>query len=184
MSVNIKRFNEKREYWKSLLDKYKTVVRIARHLKKTRQAVSFSLKYYGIKYERKKQNLRINKKKRKIEADKLYNLLFYGCYNLTEASRLMGYTSTGPCSNLARSFGFYDRYYNMLKSPVIGKNIKKLRERFFMSQKELAEKIGKFQAHISYIETGKSSVTMKTIRKIAKILDVTPQELLKGVYVE
>ncbi|MGL5854186.1 MAG: LexA family protein [Cetobacterium sp.] len=57
--------------------------------------------------------------------------------------------------------------------------LKKLREDKGMSQAALAKKAGIASGTIGDIETGKNKSTVKTIDKIAKALELSPQEKLK-----
>jgi len=54
----------------------------------------------------------------------------------------------------------------------IGKLIKKARIQKGWSQKDLAERSGLIQPHISLIEKGKENLTIETLTKIAKILEM------------
>lgn len=59
----------------------------------------------------------------------------------------------------------------------IGKLIKKARIQKGWSQKDLAEHSGLKQPHISLIEKGKENLTIGTLAKIAKVLDIDKIEL-------
>lgn len=56
--------------------------------------------------------------------------------------------------------------------------LRDIRERRLLTQQELAERVGMHQEAISAIESGKTSPTPKTIRRIAAALDVEPQDLM------
>jgi len=60
-------------------------------------------------------------------------------------------------------------------------NIKLLRIQKGLSQKEAAEKAGIKQNHWSYIETGKNQPSIKTLKKIAKVLNAEPFDILQEV---
>lgn len=60
---------------------------------------------------------------------------------------------------------------------VIGTNIRTVREQKQLSQKELAAAIGVAATQYSRVETGKVIPSVKTLIKIAKVLDV-PLEVL------
>jgi DNA-binding XRE family transcriptional regulator len=59
----------------------------------------------------------------------------------------------------------------------IGRLIKKARIQKGWSQKDLAEHSGLKQPHISLIEKGKENLTIETLAKIAKVLDIDKIEL-------
>lgn len=58
-------------------------------------------------------------------------------------------------------------------------NIRVLRKRRVLSQRDLANKTGLSRETICRIETGKLEPSPDTIRKIALALGVRPEELLK-----
>jgi DNA-binding XRE family transcriptional regulator len=55
--------------------------------------------------------------------------------------------------------------------------LKQLREESFLTQAELAEKIGSTEHTISNWERGKQKPTFKYIRKLAKVLKVNPKDI-------
>ncbi|MBS6602999.1 MAG: helix-turn-helix transcriptional regulator [Brachyspira sp.] len=67
---------------------------------------------------------------------------------------------------------------NILK--VFGFNLKVLRMKKGLTQFQLAEKLNVHEKHICKIETGKQNVTLKTLEKIAKALEVEPSVLLEN----
>lgn len=67
---------------------------------------------------------------------------------------------------------------NILK--VFGFNLKVLRMKKGLTQFQLAEKLNVHEKHICKVETGKQNVTLRTLEKIAKALDVEPSVLLEN----
>lgn len=67
---------------------------------------------------------------------------------------------------------------NILK--IFGFNLKVLRMKNGSTQFQLAEKLNVHEKHICKIETGKQNVTLKTLEKIAKALEVEPSILLEN----
>jgi len=63
---------------------------------------------------------------------------------------------------------------------AIGKNIKLLRERFGYSQNELAKLTGISQALIWYYEHEDKMPSVKNADKLAKVFNITIDELLYG----
>lgn len=63
---------------------------------------------------------------------------------------------------------------------VIGSNIKKLRKKHMMTQVELANSSGINRTTIAKIETYKQAIILITLLTIAKALEESPDELLKG----
>lgn len=66
----------------------------------------------------------------------------------------------------------------MISKVDLGQKIKILRETRRMSQEELGQKLSKTHAAISYIESGKSALTVKDLGEIADVLGVTVADLL------
>ncbi|MGN0692247.1 MAG: helix-turn-helix domain-containing protein [Oscillospiraceae bacterium] len=64
---------------------------------------------------------------------------------------------------------------------TIGRNIRTTRERKDLEQKELAERSGLSSALICMYEKGVRTPTIGNLIKIATALDVTAEELMKGV---
>ena len=60
----------------------------------------------------------------------------------------------------------------------IGAQIKKQRERALLTQEELAERAGIGTATLNRIERDRVEPHFRTIRKLAKALDVDPSQLL------
>jgi transcriptional regulator with XRE-family HTH domain len=60
----------------------------------------------------------------------------------------------------------------------IGEKLKEVRTRRLLTQDELAEKAGVSQSTIANIERNNAEPQFRTIRKLAKALDIEPTELL------
>jgi transcriptional regulator with XRE-family HTH domain len=60
----------------------------------------------------------------------------------------------------------------------IGEKLKEVRTRRLLTQDELAEKAGVSQSTIANIERDNAEPQFRTIRKLAKALDIDPTELL------
>lgn len=58
--------------------------------------------------------------------------------------------------------------------------LKRLRQEKVLSQRELASRAGLTQATVWRLENGFREARPCTIRKLAKVLDVEPNELVKG----
>lgn len=61
---------------------------------------------------------------------------------------------------------------------AIGKNIKKIREKRNLKQMELADLCNFEKSNMNRIEAGRANLTITTLRKICKQLDVDIIELL------
>jgi transcriptional regulator with XRE-family HTH domain len=59
----------------------------------------------------------------------------------------------------------------------IGENLRRLRERRYLTQRELAEKAGVSADTIVKLEQDRWEPRLRTIRKLAQALDVHPDEL-------
>jgi len=66
----------------------------------------------------------------------------------------------------------------MLVVVYIGEQLRNVRTRRLLTQDELADKAGVSQSTIANIERNKAEPQFRTIRKLAKALDVDPTELL------
>ena len=60
----------------------------------------------------------------------------------------------------------------------IGEKLKEIRTRRFLTQEELAEKAGVSHSTIVNIERNHAEPQFRTIRKLAKALDIDPAEFL------
>lgn len=61
----------------------------------------------------------------------------------------------------------------------LGQNLKKIRTQKKMSQGDMARTLGVDRGYISNIENGKKNPTLATIDKLAKVLGVSADELLR-----
>lgn len=70
----------------------------------------------------------------------------------------------------------------IIKYTLIGKRVAAKRTQLKMTQAELAEKIGLTTKYISTIETSKNSIpSIKTVLKLCKALEISPNFLLLGI---
>ena len=69
-----------------------------------------------------------------------------------------------------------------MKISHLGNNIQTIRKFRGMKQQELADKIGINMQSLSKIERGLNYPAYDTLEKIMEVLDVTPNELLSGVW--
>ncbi len=60
----------------------------------------------------------------------------------------------------------------------IGEKLREIRTKRLLTQDELAEKAGVSQSTIANIERNNAEPQFRTIRKLAKALDIDPTELL------
>ena len=63
---------------------------------------------------------------------------------------------------------------------TFGTNLRKYRLKSGLSQEKLAEKCGLHRTYIGSIECFQRNVSLESIQKIAKALEIEPYELLKG----
>jgi len=63
---------------------------------------------------------------------------------------------------------------------IIGNNVRLLRKQLKISQEKLAFRTGLHRTYVSGIERGERNPTILIIAKIAKALDVNPQELMSN----
>ncbi|MCE7886669.1 MAG: XRE family transcriptional regulator [Alphaproteobacteria bacterium PRO2] len=59
--------------------------------------------------------------------------------------------------------------------------IRTLRNKRKWSQEELADRAGLHRTYISHLEGGKRQISVETLCKIAKGLNITSSELMKGI---
>lgn len=62
----------------------------------------------------------------------------------------------------------------------VGKNIREIRQKMGLTQKELGEKVGKSESQIGAYETAKVNISIDTLFKIASVAKVMPEELISG----
>lgn len=62
-----------------------------------------------------------------------------------------------------------------------GAGIKVRREKLGFSQEELAERAGLHRTYIGGIEQGRRNLSLLNIMKIARALNLPPEELFKGI---
>ena len=67
----------------------------------------------------------------------------------------------------------------MLISQKLGENIKKIRTRKGMSQRDICRALDMDRGYMSAIENGKKNVTIMQLERLAKALGVPPNLLLK-----
>ena len=63
----------------------------------------------------------------------------------------------------------------------IGKRIQYLRKQKGLSQEKLAEALNIATTSLSYIETGRGFMTLNTLEKMSKILEVEPFEIFQNI---
>ena len=63
-------------------------------------------------------------------------------------------------------------------SKTLGQNIKRIRLKKRMSQGDICRAIDMDRSYMSAIEGGKVNVTIAVLEKLAKALDVSPDELI------
>jgi len=68
---------------------------------------------------------------------------------------------------------------NMLDTLTVGRRIRQLRTDRGLTLDDLGEKMGRAASQISVIENGKRELTLGELQKLARILDVTVDELLR-----
>ena len=62
---------------------------------------------------------------------------------------------------------------------VDGEKLKTLRERRFLSHRDLAKRAGVSPTTVLNLEAGRVEAQRRTVRKLARALDVEPAELVK-----
>src|ERR1700704_284581 len=62
---------------------------------------------------------------------------------------------------------------------VAGRNLKALRENRGLSQEALAQLLGVHRTYLEGVELGQHSLTLKSIERIARLIDIEPMVLLK-----
>jgi transcriptional regulator with XRE-family HTH domain len=61
----------------------------------------------------------------------------------------------------------------------LGKNLKKIRTQKSITQSEIAKRLNVDRSFVSNLENGKTNPTLSTITKLAQVLKVSVNELLK-----
>ncbi len=65
---------------------------------------------------------------------------------------------------------------------LIGHNIKVYRKLQKLTQAQLAEKTNLSNVHIAHLESGNSKMSLGTLIKLCNALEVTPNDILDGIY--
>lgn len=77
--------------------------------------------------------------------------------------------------------GFYQHNALMDDFELIGRNIARIRIEKRFSQEQLCEISGVDRSHFSSIENGRRNLSVKTLIRIARALEVSPMELLRDL---
>jgi transcriptional regulator with XRE-family HTH domain len=64
---------------------------------------------------------------------------------------------------------------------LVGERIQAIRQKQGITQDQLAERTGLNRVHLYRLETGRQSMTLRTLKIIANTLGVRAADLLKGV---
>lgn len=64
---------------------------------------------------------------------------------------------------------------------MVAERIKKIRKKKGITQEQLAERAGLNRTHLYRLETGRQSMTLRTLKIIADALDVRVRELVKDL---
>lgn len=72
----------------------------------------------------------------------------------------------------------YTRFMND-EAQKLGDNLKKIRTKKGITQIEISKKLGVNRSFVSNLENGKTNPTLATITKLAQVLGVSTNELLK-----
>ena len=63
------------------------------------------------------------------------------------------------------------------REKIVGDNIRRMRERHGLTQDELADRLGIARAHLYRLENGIVSMRVRTLVRIAEMLEVHPSKL-------
>ena len=76
---------------------------------------------------------------------------------------------------------YVDNFQYMAKSTAqkFGENMKKIRLEKSLSQGDICRALNLDRAYISNVENGKQNLTISTMEKVAKVLEVSVDQLLK-----
>jgi transcriptional regulator with XRE-family HTH domain len=66
--------------------------------------------------------------------------------------------------------------------PLLGEHIRKLRLQKGLSQEALAEGADIHRNFLSEIERGKKGMSLETLFRLSRALDVTPQSIITAIY--
>ena len=82
---------------------------------------------------------------------------------------------------LANSSNPRRRAFDRISPSSLGKTIRRLRKRRRLTQDELSERVGLKRPELTRIEKGESLVSLETMLRIFKELDVNAEEVALGV---
>jgi DNA-binding XRE family transcriptional regulator len=94
----------------------------------------------------------------------------YFCYTINSSVSIIS----------ACNYTYSERTLIMPRAVYIGENLERLRLRAALSQIELAKKAGVAPASVNRIERNRVEPQMRTVRKLAKALEVEPHMLIEG----
>ena len=69
----------------------------------------------------------------------------------------------------------------LLQKSVVGETLRRLREERHLSQEDLAERAMVRRSYISQVELGVSSLSLKTLFRIAQGLETKPSEIVREI---
>lgn len=81
--------------------------------------------------------------------------------------------------NLNRKYNLYNQSMKTEINKKLGKRIQYLRQQRGLSQEKLAEAIDIATTSLSYVETGRGFMTLATLEKLAKVLNVELYEIFQ-----
>jgi transcriptional regulator with XRE-family HTH domain len=64
---------------------------------------------------------------------------------------------------------------------IAGSNLRRLRNKLGVSQDEFADRAGLHRTYIGSVERGERNITLDTLQRIARALQVDPKDLLREV---
>ena len=62
---------------------------------------------------------------------------------------------------------------------TVGENLRRIRRERGLSQEKFADTLGVHRTYMGGLERGERNLTLKSLEKIARVLEVDPLELLK-----
>lgn len=173
---------EKSKELKLLLEEHGSLANVANHLGVSRQAVWNKCKNWGLDYEEYKHSKKKKSEEYKKVAVQVAELTILKNFSIQQAQK-----EIGNSWNLLRDFGMSDeikKLFSEYMQKMWAGNLRTIRMLKGMTQKELEDKSGIRQVHISNLELNRCHASNKRYQKLADAMGVDRSAVLNPMTYE